>query len=111
MEGIKQEFNKDDKQILEINSNIFEKKAILNTSYLFTHRVYINIGELRNGIICVDFSNKIKGEDLNSITKEFCNELIDQQVRLNCEHDFGHIRDRVVEEAFKPINKDRINKL
>ena len=37
--------------------------------------------------------------------REFCNELIDQQVRYNTNLQFGHIRDLIVKEAFKPVNK------
>ena len=38
------------------------------------------------------------------IPKQFCNELIDQQLRYNVNAQFGHIRDMIVEEAFKPVN-------
>lgn len=43
---------------------------------------------------------KIVTED---IPKQFCNELIDQQLRHNVNVQFGHIRDMIVEEAFKPV--------
>ena len=35
--------------------------------------------------------------------KQFCNELIDQQIRYNTNAQFGHIRDMIVQEAFKPV--------
>ena len=35
----------------------------------------------------------------------FLKELTDQQVRLDIEKRFGHIRDLIVEEAFKPVTK------
>lgn len=38
------------------------------------------------------------------IPKQFCNELIDQQLRHNVNEQFGHIRDMIVEEAFRPVN-------
>ena len=41
----------------------------------------------------------------NMSQEQFCNELIDQQVRYNTNLQFGHIRDLIVEEAFKPVNK------
>lgn len=31
--------------------------------------------------------------------------LIDQQLRIHINSEFGHIRDLIVEEAFKPISK------
>ena len=42
-----------------------------------------------------------------SIVKQFCNELIDQQLRYDTNAQFGHIRDLIVEEAFKPVNLKR----
>lgn len=49
-----------------------------------------------------------ESKDGNAITvdvpKQFCNELIDQQLRYNVNAQFGHIRDMIVEEAFKPVN-------
>ena len=41
----------------------------------------------------------------NIVPKQFCNELIDQQIRYDTEQKFGKIRDMIVEEAFKPITK------
>ena len=41
----------------------------------------------------------------DQIAKQFCNDLIDQQVRYNTSLQFGHIRDLIVEEAFRPVNK------
>ena len=50
-----------------------------------------------------------ESKDGNTVTeedvKQFCNELIDQQVRYNTNLQFGYIRDLIVEEAFKPVNK------
>ena len=37
------------------------------------------------------------------VPKQFCNELIDQQIRYNTNAQFGHIRDMIVQEAFKPV--------
>ena len=39
------------------------------------------------------------------VPKQFCNELIDQQIRYNTNAQFGHIRDMIVQEAFKPVSK------
>ena len=37
------------------------------------------------------------------VLKQFCNELIDQQIRYNTNVQFGHIRDMIVKEAFRPV--------
>ena len=53
----------------------------------------------------VVFESKDNQIVTEKVVKQFCNDLIDQQVRYNTEKQFGHIRDLIVEEAFKPVNK------
>lgn len=55
------------------------------------------------------YTIKFNPKDENSVGADvqdvFIRELIDQQVRLDIEERFGHIRDLIVEEAFKPVAK------
>ena len=53
----------------------------------------------------VVFESKESNSISEETVKRFCNELIDQQVRYNTNQQFGHIRDLIVEEAFKPVSK------
>ena len=53
-------------------------------------------------IVSVTFESKEDKLD-ESIVKQFCNDLIDQQLREITTEKFGHIRDLIVEEAFKPV--------
>lgn len=39
------------------------------------------------------------------IENAFTRMLIDQQLRIHINSEFGHIRDLIVEEAFRPISK------
>ena len=52
--------------------------------------------------VCVIFESKEGVLDEN-IVKQFCNDLIDQQLREFTMEEYGHIRDLIVEEAFKPV--------
>lgn len=54
--------------------------------------------------VCVTFESKDDGLDEN-IVKQFCNDLIDQQLREITTEKYGHIRDLIVEEAFKPVSQ------
>lgn len=92
---------------IAVDLNLYSKEVITATSYKFSHLYYIHqqIDENNTTIVNVIFESK----DQNIITIEapklFCNELIDQQIRYNTNLQFGQIRDMIVEEAFKPINK------
>ena len=91
---------------LSIDKNLYSNEAITATLYKYSHLFYIHqeINCDNSHIIRVIFESK-DGNNIDSkIPKEFCNELLDQQIRYNTNIQFGHIRDLIVEEAFKPVN-------
>lgn len=85
---------------------LYSKDVITAAIYKFSHLFYIHqqTDKSNPNLVIVTFESK----DGNSITvdipKLFCNELIDQQLRHDINAQFGHIRDMIVEEAFKPVN-------
>ncbi len=93
-----------DKFQVNVSLNLYAKEAIVAACYKFTNDYYIHQSPNGNDI-CVIFESKAEKTITPEIVKSFCNELIDQQVRYNTNQQFGHIRDLIVEEAFKPVNK------
>lgn len=100
---------KQDRNIFQIkvDKRIYYEQAVNATCYKFTDRCYIHqqIPEDDSNIILVTIEAKENNVIDETFAKQFCNELIDQQVRVTTEEKFGHIRDLIVEEAFKPVNK------
>ncbi|MCX5804272.1 MAG: His-Xaa-Ser system protein HxsD [Proteobacteria bacterium] len=95
----------DNQLLIEVNKKIYEFEAILQTSYKFTDKCYINIDSISEDIIGVYFKKKDEGDvSLEEVVDKFCNELIDQQVRVVVERSCGSIRDEIVKKAFSPIN-------
>ena len=97
------ELEKDKFQVI-VDMALYAKESLAAACYKFTDRFYVHQQTDGENIV-VMFESK----DGNTITEEtvklFCNELIDQQVRFNTNQQFGHIRDLIVEEAFRPVNK------
>jgi len=92
------------KLLLEVDRHVYDAKAILNASYKFTDKCHIHHEPISDDIVGVYF--KAKGNidvPLGEMADEFCNELIDQQIRLNVEKEYGSIRDKIVKKAFSPI--------
>ena len=87
-----------------VDMSIYTKESLVAACYKYTDRFYIHQQTSGNNIVVV-FESKEGNVISESIVKQFCNELIDQQVRYNTNQQFGHIRDLIVEEAFKPVNK------
>ncbi len=83
--------------------SLYTKEALLAAVYKYTDRFYIH-QQAEGNSIRVIFETKDGGVLNETIVKQFCNELIDQQIRYNTNIQFGHIRDLIVEEAFKPVS-------
>lgn len=99
--------------ITNLNNDIFQvnvdlalyaKESIAAVCYKFTDRFYVH-QQTDGETVVIVFESKDGNIVSEVVVKEFCNELIDQQVRFNTNQQFGHIRDLIVEEAFKPVNK------
>lgn len=91
---------------IKIDTRIYSKDVINSTCYKFLniHYIYQQINNTDSNFIDVIFESK-NNNSLEIDLKNFCNELIDQQVRFDINLKFGHIRDMIVEEAFKPVSK------
>ena len=68
-----------------VDLSLYAKESLVAACYKFTDRFYVH--------------QKTSGNNIEVIF-----ELIDQQVRYNTNQQFGHIRDLIVEEAFKPVS-------
>ena len=89
---------------VDVDVTLYAKEAITATLYKYTEKYYIH-QQAKDNFIEIIFENKDGNIVTAETAKQFCNDLIDQQVRYNTEQQFGHIRDLIVEEAFKPVNK------
>ena len=96
------EINNDKFQVV-VDMSLYAKESLVAACYKFTNRFYIH-QQTDGGNVVVVFESKDGNAVSDTIVKEFCNELIDQQVRYNTNQQFGHIRDLIVEEAFKPVS-------
>ena len=97
------ELEKDKFQVV-VDMALYAKEALVAVCYKFTGRFYVH-QQTEGEYIKVVFETKDGNIVSEETVKQFCNELIDQQVRYNTNLQFGHIRDLIVEEAFKPVSK------
>ena len=94
-----------DKFQVTVDLSLYAKDVITAAIYKFSHLFYIHqMMDMENpNFVNVVFESKEGKIVTEDIPKQFCNELIDQQLRHNVNVQFGHIRDMIVEEAFKPV--------
>lgn len=97
----------DNKFMVEVSLKIYDKEAIIESAYKFSGKYYVHQQLDENNPEKVEVYFESKDGEMVTVTnvKEFCTDLVDQQVRINTNKQFGHIRDLIVEEAFKPVKK------
>ena len=87
-----------------VDMALYAKEALVAACYKFTGQFFVH-QQTEGNAVKVVFESKDGNLVSAEVVKQFCNELIDQQVRYNTNQQFGHIRDLIVEEAFKPVSK------
>lgn len=88
-----------------IDLSLYQKEVILSTIYRVSDFFYVHqqLDPQNSKVVIVTFESKDGKIVSSDIAKQFCNNLVDEQVRYNTNLQFGHIRDMIVEEAFKPV--------
>lgn len=90
--------------LVSLPKSIYGAEAIRQTAYKFSGEFNIIVQD-NDDVFNVTFESKADNPITDRQVKDICNDFIDQQVRIDTEKRFGHIRDLIVEEAFNPINK------
>jgi len=97
---------------IKLNKSVYEKEAIMAAAYKLTNSCFIIVKPLENNQLGVYFEpkNNQSENELTAIAKNYCNEVLDQQTRLDVEKQSGNIRDLLVKQAFSPTKniKDKI---
>ena len=93
--------------VILVDKSLYSREAIMATVYRFSgdYNVSVESSSESEDKYAVSIIGKDQIEIDAEIEHVFMRELTDQQVRLDIEARFGHIRDLIVEEAFKPITK------
>ncbi len=96
-----------DKFKFSVDTSLYAKEVITAAIYKLSHLFYIHqqTDTCNKALVNVIFESKDNSKVTEDIPKQFCNELIDQQIRYNTNAQFGYIRDMIVQEAFKPVSK------
>ena len=96
--------------LVTLKKLFYEQEAVMQAAYKFTDACFIKIDALDDGYVGIWFKEKpnisIKPDLLLC---EFCNEVLDQQVRLDLEKRYGNLRDNIYNFAFSPIKERLLN--
>ena len=90
--------------LLELSNATYNKEAIVATISKFTNKCDISLDETVGENFILQFKQKEnRKEDLKLIIEDFCNQLIDQQLRVDPEEEYGKSQNIIAKKAFSPI--------
>lgn len=98
----------DNKLMLTVSTKLYSPEAIAASLYNFSADYFVFQNPSKEQSDSVDIYFEAKNAPMpidEAVVKLFCNDLADQQIRFLTEKEFAHIRDLIVEEAFKPVTK------
>jgi His-Xaa-Ser system protein HxsD len=89
---------------LAVDATLYCPDAVLQTAYLFTGECYVTIAAADQRSILIRFAPKKPSVEMESLVREFLNELIDQQLRTRIRSETADIQRAIVSEAFAPLD-------
>jgi His-Xaa-Ser system protein HxsD len=95
----------DSTAVLQVDTTLYELDAMLRACYKYTDRCYLFLTREpgTESLVNVFFISK-RQSDLPTVMGEFCNELVDQSLRLALSQEFGPLRELIVAQAFSEGN-------
>jgi His-Xaa-Ser system protein HxsD len=89
---------------VRIDTSVYSKTAVFKTAYWYTDRCYLFLSTPDDPVETIQVEVRPKEEvgrdELVALCREFCNSLIDQQVRQDVIAETGSIRETLVKKAF-----------
>jgi His-Xaa-Ser system protein HxsD len=87
-----------------VDTSVYSKTAVFKTAYWYTDRCYLFLSTTDDPADTIQVEVRPKEEasrdELVALCREFCNSLIDQQVRQDVIAETGSIRETLVKKAF-----------
>lgn len=107
-EGFKSAVDSDLSATIYLDPRIYSREAILKTCYWFTDVAYIQVPESAHGRITVQIRLKQtvptleepRGARIEDLIGEFCNSLLDFELRQQVEIETGSLKQLILAKAF-----------
>ena len=100
--------------LVVLSKEIYEREAVMAAAYKITDLCTVLIKPSGDTEMEAFFEPKAQRttQDLEKVASRFCNEVLDQQIRLDLEKRYGKIREFIVRHAFSPLKdlKESLNR-
>ena len=107
-EGVQSELDSESSATIYLDPRIYSKEAVLKAGYWSTGIAYVRVPESpdRRLVIQIELKQRIpslanpKPITIQEFVKEFCNSLLDFQLRHEVEIETGQVRQLIIAKAF-----------
>jgi His-Xaa-Ser system protein HxsD len=107
-EGVQSELDSESSATIYLDPRIYSKEAVLKAGYWSTGIAYVRLPESTDNrlVIQIELKQRIpslanpKPITIQEFVKEFCNSLLDFQLRREVEIETGQVRQLIVAKAF-----------
>lgn len=92
---------KNKEKMLKLNKNIYPVEAVVNTAYFFIDKIYVllDIDSRGNVLVYLTPKNNTGKRQIDTLIKEFYNELLNQKIRIKISKDAKKIREKIITSA------------
>ena len=93
--------------LVKLPKAFYEREAVFAAAYLFREKYHVRIDSIDDNYVGVWFKSKDEADPAHSqfALGEYCNEVLDQQVRLDLDKRYGALREAVYEHAFASLQE------
>jgi len=104
----------DNRMLVTLHKAFYEKLAIMSAAHGLIDSFVVMVEPYDEEYTAVYFEPKkdiqIVENGLYEAVQEFCNRVLDEQLRLDIEKRYGNIRDIIVKQAFSPVTEAQLSK-
>ena len=87
------------------SKKFFESDSVLTVSGKYSEQYFVSVQPVGEFDVEITISAKAHSSLSEDLLKQFMNDLIDQQIRIDLQKEFGQLRNIIIEYAFSPVSK------
>lgn len=92
--------------IVIVQKEYFERDCILRVVSDYTPQYLISFYPISDSSVEITINSKDNTYIDESLLRKFFNDCIDEQIRIDLQKEFGNLRQRIVDYAFLPVEKN-----
>ncbi len=101
------------KVIVRLANEYYERQAVSAAAHKLTDRFVVVIDPIDDRAVGVYLEPKgdanLNEQSIDDAISAFCNDILDEQVRLDLDRQYGSLRDLIVRQAFTPLTSSELS--